>query len=519
MNSNHKDGGSGPAAQDQSSIPGPKTPQAFTSTPRATRQARKGLANEVLNLSSAFHRPAFRTASVYRSVSNTALALVAGVGVGTLTSVLSLDGREADTGYASVYHAFSRGQWDLHSVHKGTLRAALPLCESDVPIVAALDSTMVEKTSQNLFGTRWCHDAAGPKGIGVQLAWGLPLSHLALIIPTRTNFRATAVTVALDLIPGKGRSKRRKKNNQNVPCKRGRPTKAEALLKAQEPKLPKATEVGLAQICRLRDDLDALGAENRHLVVATDGAYINKTLLPNLPDRVSLVGRARRDAILYGPPRDSGTLVGDPIPTPEQIGLDGSFPTSHGKFFYGGDERDLRYKVLPHPVRWRFDKSHVGVLRLMVLMPIRYLGPSGRYQYNAYYYVLTNDLTTPEEVLIQAVLDRWQIEVLHRDLKHDIGLGEDQCRNPTSMARVPSMVAATYALVKVAALRLFGPNRREGVFHALPRWRQDLERHRAHRRISKGKCAPVLRYSVQDLLTLLRKELLFRWINGKSLRG
>lgn len=256
----------------------------------------------------------------------------------------------------------------------------------------------------------------------------------------------------------------------------------------------------------------------RLLIVATDGAYINKTLLPNLPDRVTLVGRARRDAILYGPPREPGSKYGDPIPTPEQISTDDAYPASHGKFFYGGDIRDLKYKILPYPVRWRFDKSHVGVLRLIILMPIRYLGPSGKYQYNAYYYVLTNDLTTSEEVLIQAVLDRWQIEVLHRDLKHDIGLGEDQCRNPVSMARVPSMVAATYALVKVAAFRLFGPNRSEGTFNPLPRWRQDLERSRASRRTERDKLPPILRYSVQDLLTLLRKELLFRWVSGKARR-
>lgn len=486
-----------------------------------SKQARHGLVREVLELSRTYHRPAFHSASVYRNVANTALGIVAGIATGTLTDVLTLDGKEADSGYATVYHAYSRGHWDLPAVHQGTVKATLPLIESEAPITAALDATAVEKTSQNLFGTRWCHDAAGPKGIGVQLLWGLPLSHIALIVPTRANFRATAVTVGLDLIPGKGRKKGKKRGaNGEIepPRKKGRPTKEEAARKALEPKLLKATEVGLAQIHRLRSDLDALGAENRQLVVATDGAYINKTLLPNLPDRVSLVGRARRDAVLYAPPSSPESPHGDLLPTPESIAKDDSYPSTVGKFFYGGDLRDLKYKVLAHSVIWRFDKYHRGELRLIVLMPIRYLGPSGKYQYNTYYYVLTNDLTSPVEILIQAVLDRWQIEVLHRDLKHDIGLGKDQCRNPVSMARVPSMVAATFALVKVAALRLFGANRSEKVFNALPRWRQDLERSRAARRVAKGKVPPILRPSVQDLLALLRKELLFRWVAGKTCR-
>lgn len=521
MNSEHKHGDFASPAQGLSTNRESTSSVTAKKRAKATKQARHGLAQEILELSETFHRPAFRSASVYRTVSNTALGIVAGIATGTLTDVLALDGQEADSGYATVYHAFSRGHWDLSAVHQGTVKATIPLFEFEAPITAALDATCVEKTSQNLFGTRWCHDAAGPKGIGVQLLWGLPLSHIALIVPTRVNFRATAVTVGLDLIPGKGKTKHRKRGEKGeieLPRKKGRPTKEEAARKALEPKLPKATEVGLAQIKRLRADLDVLGAKTRQLVVATDGAYINKTLLPNLPDRVSLVGRARRDAKLYAPSSGPECPHGDLLPTTEAIAKDGSYPSTIGKFYYGGDLRDLRYKVLPHPVIWQFDKYHQGVLRLIVLMPIRYLGPSGKYQYNAYYYVLTNDLTSPVEMLIQAVLDRWQIEVLHRDLKHDIGLGKDQCRNPLSMARVPSMVAATFALVKVAALRLFGPNRSEKVFNALPRWRQDLERSRAARRAAKGKISPILRPSVQDLLALLRKELLFRWVSGKARR-
>ena len=85
----------------------------------------------------------------------------------------------------------------------------------------------------------------------------------------------------------------------------------------RETTLPKATEVGLMQIQRLRTDLDALGAKDRQLVVATDGVYINKTLLPNLPDRVSLVGLCRREAKLYAPPSDSESRHGDLPPTPD----------------------------------------------------------------------------------------------------------------------------------------------------------------------------------------------------------
>jgi hypothetical protein len=35
-------------------------------------------------------------------------------------------------------------------------------------------------------------------------------------------------------------------------------------------------------------------------------------------------------------------------------------------------------------VIWRFDKSHVGILRLILLMPIPHIGPSGKVHYNSY---------------------------------------------------------------------------------------------------------------------------------------
>jgi hypothetical protein len=159
---------------------------------------------------------------------------------------------------------------------------------------------------------------------------------------------------------------------------------------------------------------------------------VNRSREGNLPDRVSLVGCCRRDATLYAPPSASGRRHRDLLPTPEEISKDSSYPSSTGKFFYGGDQRDLKYKAVPHPVIWLFDKYHVGVLCLIVLMPIRY--------------------------------------------------------------------------------------RSEKIFDTLPRWRKDLERSGAARRGLSEKLPPVLHPSVQDLLRLLRKELLFRWVTGKTCR-
>jgi len=107
-----------------------------------------------------------------------------------------------------------------------------------------------------------------------------------------------------------------------------------------------------------------------------------------------------------------------------------------------------------------------------------------------------NPLRAPalRPTLIQAYLDRWEIEVLHRELKSQVGLGQAQVWSDKSVARLhPSLVAA-YALLKLAAMKAFGPTRTAD-YHELPPWRS--------RRDREGLRRP----SANDLLTRLRADL------------
>ncbi len=208
------------------------------------------------------------------------------------------------------------------------------------------------------------------------------------------------------------------------------------------------------------------------------------------------------------------------MPTPEALGKDSALPSIEDSFSYGGAKRRLRYKEVPHPVLWRYG-SRGTPLRLLILMPVPYGGGSNKdgsrrkKNYNDRAYLLTTDLTTPAPQLIQAYLDRWQIEVLHRALKHDVGLGQDQCRHPRAIERVHAALVAMYAMINVAALETHGPIRTD-VFPTFPRWRRDYERSRTNRRVAKGDDPPVLRPSPQDIIALLREQLLLRWVQGKA---
>jgi hypothetical protein len=112
--------------------------------------------------------------------------------------------------------------------------------------------------------------------------------------------------------------------------------------------------------------------------------------------------------------------------------------------------------------------------------------------------------------LVQAYLDRWQIEVLHRDLKSGIGMGQCQVRKKHAVDRIHSGLAAAYAFLLIAILMTQGQQRTAG-FGQLPKWRQNLLKWRTRRAMAKGSTAPVPRPSVADVRNLLRRALASKW--------
>jgi len=129
-------------------------------------------------------------------------------------------------------------------------------------------------------------------------------------------------------------------------------------------------------------------------------------------------------------------------------------------------------------------------LRLIVLAPTPYrLSPNGRKYYRQESFLLTDDLDSPLEILIQAYLDRYQIEFNHRDAKTVLGVGQAQVWGLKSTPRVPEFIMASYSALLLAGLAAYGPKRGE-VYRELPKWRRKAKRP-----------------SCQDLVTLLRQQL------------
>jgi hypothetical protein len=142
--------------------------------------------------------------------------------------------------------------------------------------------------------------------------------------------------------------------------------------------------------------------------------------------------------------------------TPEQIRQNAAVPYQEVMIRTGGKEHKLKYKEI-REVYWQRGAKRRSV-RILVLAPTPYqLTPGSKLLYRSPAYLLTTDLTTPAEELIQGYIDRWQIEVAHREQKDTFGIEDTQVFSAKSVARHPAFEVAIYSMIHIAALRAYGP--------------------------------------------------------------
>jgi IS4 transposase len=162
-------------------------------------------------------------------------------------------------------------------------------------------------------------------------------------------------------------------------------------------------------------------------------------------------------------------------------------PWLDARIFHGGQWRAVRFKEVS-AVYWRSGAARQP-LRLFIVAPIPYSSGKGkRKYYRDPAFLLSTDLKSAAQDLLQAYFDRWQIEVNHREIKDTLGIGQAQLRNPRSVLRQPAMLVAAYSALLLAGIMTFS-DARSDAFPVLPKWRRNAKRP-----------------SCLDLITLLRQQ-------------
>ena len=414
----------------------------------------------------------------------------------TLTGLLATSGRQF-CDWSADYRLFSEERFDPDRLFSVVLDDLLEQLPEDAPLVAAMDDSILHKTGTRIPGVGDRRDPLGP--------------------PFRTNFirgqRVLQISAALPEGP-------RPSAARMIPL---------AFKQAPTPKKPRRTDPPEAW-CQYRkaqrdSNISLKGAEglkalrskldrhpwgsNRELRVVVDGGYTNRTVMRNLPENTTLIGRTRKDTKLYHlPEEDSGPRIGRKVnygeraPTPEEFQTDPSVPWQTVEAWATGKSHQFKVKSLGS-LRWRTIGPNRD-LRLVVIAPLAYrLRKHSRVLYRKPAYLLCTDPGLSLEEILQSYLWRWDIEVNFRDEKQLIGVGEAQVRKEASVEGVPAFQVASYAMLLLSAHKAFKDSPTHGSLPS-PKWRRRKGNHRA---------------STQDLINHLRAELWSTFMGMDSFSG
>ncbi len=361
----------------------------------------------------------------------------------TLTGMLTASGQQF-MDWSSAYRLFSQQRVDTSKLFEVARSGVLQELGAQEIIVAHMDDTLLKKTGRHIPGTAWRRDPLGPP-FQVNFIWGQRFLQISMALPDH---------------PGCSQSRAIPIDFHHCPtAKRPRQTGSEQdwkNYKEQKQKL-KLSKQGSERLHLLRNELDKQGVAEKQLVVSVDGSYTNEEVLKKLPERVTLIGRIRKDTKLYAVPEKQATLgrrrvYGDRLPTPEQVRQSDQYPWQEVKAWAAGKEHTFNVKVIKDTL-WR-SAGQKHLLQLVVIRPLGYrLNKSSKVLYRDPAYLICTDNNLDINKLLPSYLWRWEIEVNFREEKTLMGCGQAQVRNPQSSERVPAYISAIYALLHLAAYR------------------------------------------------------------------
>jgi hypothetical protein len=392
--------------------------------------------------------------------------------------VLAATGRD-QCDWTTEYRLFSRSPWESREIFRPVIKAALEHCPGNGAIALAGDFTHLCKSGKHIPNVTCMRDPMSPP-FHTNLIYGLRFFQVTTLCSFLDRepepLPARSIPVRFDASPVVSK-----------PGKRATAQEIAAYKIALKGKLSsKAARKTLEEV---RQDFDAAGAAHREVLVTLDGGFCNGVFFGEAFDRMKLLCRCRKDAVLCLRAKEGEKRYysGETF-TPEGVRADDALGWKSNDFFNGGSFHKIRFKEIAD-VLWRRGAKR-RLLRLIVIAPTGYrLHAQGRLLYRQPAYLLTDDRNTPAQKLIAAYLERWQIEVNHREEKSTLGVGTAQVRNKYSVPRQPAFVVAVYSLLLLAALKAYGPER-TGDYLPPPKWGR-----------------PAKRPSCLDIIALLRHQV------------
>jgi hypothetical protein len=369
------------------------------------------------------------------------LGLLLTVGRHTLTRVLVTAGA-GQQDWTAAYRLFSRNRVDLEVLRRGLVRQFTQHLPHQRPLIVVLDGTQLGRTSRNLVGVGWLKAPRSPAwkpGIHPAQRW----VGLSALLPISVH--GDSRTVPLWFAPA--------------------PTPTATPWPDHPPQ--KEWEAGLAALTWLRDTLDRLGQSRRRILAVADGSYGGAPLWRALPRHVSLLVRCPKNRALFHlpiaqPAKGRKRVYGERGPTPHQ--------TLHRRHWTTVPVR-VRGREIPLRVRvtgpWLVKLAPQQPLFLLVVRGIEQRRRGRTIQRAPTFWLVSAvpdrhdawSLPFPVSDLLRVAWQRWEVEVMHRELKGGFGLGQQQAWTSTSACATIQWVVWSYALLLLAGRAVWGNGR------------------------------------------------------------
>jgi hypothetical protein len=397
----------------------------------------------------------------------------------TITGLLRLQDRTQQD-WTADYRFYAEDRFDEEKVFAQVRGEIEEQLSAEEPLVVAMDDSLLRKTGRKICGVRYLRDPMSPP-FHVNFVRGLRVLQVSAAVPEGAEGAARLIPVAFEqaALPAKPR--------QNAAAHLH-----EAY--AQERARKNINLVGRQRLALLRQQMDESGSAQRPLIVSIDGRFTNSTVLGQVPERTTLIGRVRKDSAFFHPPQEQPShgrkrKYGLRTPTPEELLHHEQIPWQEVQAYASGKRHQFEVKTLS-PIYSQMDKAQQP-LRLIVIKPVRYRLSKTQTDRREPAFLICTDPNLPLEKVLQYYLWRWDIEVNFRDEKTILGVGQAQVRSEASNQNAPALAVAAYSILLLAAIKTYGQKGKPEIFK-IPRWH---------------KCKSAQRASTNDLRNQVRYEL------------
>ncbi len=388
----------------------------------------------------------FKCPETFLRVRRHVLARLVSFGRRTISGLLRAQNRHQQD-WSADYRLYSRGRCRVDKLFESIRDEVAGRLEAKADLVTATDDSLLRKRGSKIHGVRFQRDPLSPP-FHVNLVRGLRVLQTSAALPQPGGgARMVPIDFAHAVLPAKPR--------QSAP-------KPEWQAYKQAQAQCNINRLAQERLHRLRREMDQKPEQAaRRLVNAVDGRLTNHTFLRELPSRTVVIGRIRKDAVIYQlpeqqPARGRKRKYGPQTWTPEQLLKEESIPFERVKAFAAGREHEFQVKRLS-PVLLRLDRGARPV-QIVVIKPLGYrLKKGGKLLYRQPAFLMCTDPDMPLEPLLQDFVWRWEVEVNFRDQKTLLGAGQAQVRTPKATENAPALAVAAYGLLLLAGDKAYGP--------------------------------------------------------------